>query len=108
LTENTDTSVTRDSRCSAVNAPRIATTPITSGRVAATTVPNTSTSSTSSTGIDSVSARAMSLLTRSLMSRPTVVAPPTSVSNPGAANRSSIRSSPSVRCCSSPGRVSTA
>ena len=59
----------REQPRSAVNAPRIATTPITSGRLAATTLPKISTSSTSRIGIDSVSARAMSSLTCSLMSR---------------------------------------
>ena len=54
-------------------------TPITSGRLAAATLPKMTTSSTSRIGIDSVSALAMSALIRSLMSRPIVAAPPTLV-----------------------------
>jgi hypothetical protein len=108
LTANTDTSVTRLKARSAVKAPRIAVTPMASGRPAATTLPKITTSNTSSTGMDSISARAMSELIRSSMSRPTVTPPPTWVSSPGAASESSIAVSPSVRCSSSPRSTSTA
>ncbi len=108
LIENTDTSVTSVKARSAVNAPRIAVIPIASGRLAAATLPKITTSSTISTGIERVSARAMSSLIRSVMSRLRVVMPPMDVCRPGAASRSSIASSPSVRWSSSPRNPSTA
>ncbi len=93
---------------SAVNAPRIAVTPIASGRLAAATLPKMITSSTITIGRDSDSARPMSWLTCSLMSRLSTVTPPTRVSSPGAASSPSIEASPSRRCSSSPASRSTA
>jgi len=83
-------------------------TPIASGRPAEASDPKMITSRTARIGIEIVSARAMSALTRSLMSRLIVVPPPIWVSRPGAASSSSISSRPSVRWSSSPARVSTA
>ena len=68
LTAKIETSVNSANARSAVNAPRIAVTPMASGRRAAAKLPKMSTSSTSRIGIEIVSARAMSALTRSLMS----------------------------------------
>lgn len=107
LMANTDTSVTMVISRSAVNAPKIASPPTSSGMPAAASAPNTTTSSTSSSGIDRLSARAMSRATWVLASRPTATSPPTRVVRPGAASSSSIcasafsRASPSAPASSS-------
>ena len=98
LTAKTDTSVTSVKPRSAVNAPRIAVTPIASGRLAAAKLPKMSTSSTSRIGSEIISARAMSALTCSLMSRLIVGPPPTCVSRPGAASCPRSASARRLRC----------
>ena len=76
LTEKMETSVARLSRRSIVKAPRIASPPIASGRLAAVRPPKTTTSSTSTIGSDICSARPMSSLTWVVMSLLIASSPP--------------------------------
>ncbi len=87
FTAKIDTSVTRLSSRSIVNAPRIARPPTASGRLAAVRPPKTTTSRTSTIGIDSDSARPMSALTWVVMSLPMASLPPSRTSRPGGASR---------------------
>ena len=104
LTAKIDTSVTSANARSAVNAPRIAVTPMASGSEAAAKLPKISTSSTSRIGMEIVSARAMSALTRSLMSWLMTALPPICVCRPGTgtsartAAMASPSSTPSANC----------
>ena len=103
LTAKIETSVTIANPRSAVNAPRIAVTPIASGRLAAAKLPKMITSITARIGSEMLSARAMSALTCPLMSVLMTALPPILMSSPGAVRSSRIcsmaaSSSPSVSC----------
>jgi len=84
LIEKIDTSVNSVMTRTTVNAPMIATPPISRGVVAASTLPNTNTSSTSRIGIEIISARAMSSETWPFTSRKIALGPPTLVVRPAA------------------------
>ena len=73
---------------SIVNAPRIASPPTASGRLAAVSPPKMTTSSTSTIGIEIGSARAMSSLTWVVMSLAIASSPPIWTSSPAGASRS--------------------
>ena len=97
LTAKIETSVTCANPRSAVKAPRIAVTPIASGRLAAAKLPKITTSSTTRIGSEIISACAMSALTCSLMSRLIASRRRPDVSRPGGVRSSSISSRASPR-----------
>src|ERR1022692_1794463 len=84
LAENMEIGVKRVSTRSAVNEPKIPTTPIASGNPAAVRLPKIKSSRTSSIGNERVSARLMSFVVWLLNASSVGTRPPTLVCNPGA------------------------
>jgi hypothetical protein len=108
LTAKIETSVTSAKARRAAKEPRIAVTPMASGRLAAARLPKMTRSSSARIGREIDSANAMSVVTCSFMSRLRVTSPASRVVRPGAPSSSSMATRTSSRSSSSPRRLRTA